>query len=58
MIGELLTECCGAYETTADNVLVCRRCGKENPFMVTDYERTTTAMEKLSELLNNEIGET
>ena len=27
------TECCKAYLGTHDNVLVCRKCGQENPHL-------------------------
>ena len=37
---ETVTECCKAYLGTHDNVMVCRKCGQENPHLI-DVERTT-----------------
>ena len=31
---ELRTGCCFAYETTYGDVIVCRKCGMENPELV------------------------
>ena len=62
---QLRTKCCLAYDTFWDDLHVCRKCNAPNPAMIeveyidcsdpetsSDYDRTTSIMDELAEILN------